>query len=507
MQIRNRKASLLLILCIDLDSVYYRLYEQLRRTILNHDYCVPIRKVLRRARAESQTLDHPFHIVWSLRTISSAMSERNLILLSRKLSVAGSRHSLHSSRIHWNGRNGHGRECVGGIATASITGEAPVSRCGALAHQPFRWWECYFEASGPGRWASREVQCRHVASATYNRDQDHLRWSGGYLHSSSYAALQFERRLVLPTMDSLNARSSDSKSWFGRATMCPARDWRCSHQERHRCSGKLRHAKAPHRAPRTDIYRRRQTAGESRHHSIQPVHSDPAILRAWPKLLGAARCKRAFAYKDFLDGDVVLALGSDALTAPYAPLSNLYCTTARQSAKEPKSLGTINEQYALPLATAKYGGGYGRRGILMLCWCVDWEIEGWTQGLFRRSWYELDLGRLAESTGVPDLVWGKESLWLRWWRALVDLGLGSVATWTKSPSRYSTRNLLGFQLFSISPTLLFTLIIPEYILCYCCAVSPSHSINRPQKLDCRLSNGSMAGREKSVAKTPAEIPR
>ncbi|CAD6591110.1 MAG: hypothetical protein ASARMPREDX12_004925 [Alectoria sarmentosa] len=86
--------------------------------------------------------------------------------------------------------------------------------------------------------------------------------------------------------------------------------------------------------------------------TAQPVRLDPAIFRAWPKLLGEARCKRAFACKDFLDGGAVLALGSDAPTAPYAPLSNLYCATTRRSAKEPESLGTTNERYALPLATA-----------------------------------------------------------------------------------------------------------------------------------------------------------
>ncbi|KAK5093332.1 hypothetical protein LTR70_004702 [Exophiala xenobiotica] len=35
--------------------------------------------------------------------------------------------------------------------------------------------------------------------------------------------------------------------------------------------------------------------------SIQPVHADPAIFRAWPQLIGAERCKRAFAYKEFAE--------------------------------------------------------------------------------------------------------------------------------------------------------------------------------------------------------------
>lgn len=48
----------------------------------------------------------------------------------------------------------------------------------------------------------------------------------------------------------------------------------------------------------------------------------------------------------------MLAFGHDAPTALHAPLSNLYCTTSRRSAREPESLATTNELYALPLATA-----------------------------------------------------------------------------------------------------------------------------------------------------------
>ncbi|KAL2060778.1 hypothetical protein VTL71DRAFT_9420, partial [Oculimacula yallundae] len=86
--------------------------------------------------------------------------------------------------------------------------------------------------------------------------------------------------------------------------------------------------------------------------SIQPVHADPAILRAWPKLLGEHRCGRAFAYKDFEDGGARLALGSDAPTAPHAPFPNMYTVTTRRSAREPASFETVNEHFALSLASA-----------------------------------------------------------------------------------------------------------------------------------------------------------
>lgn len=127
--------------------------------------------------------------------------------------------------------------------------------------------------------------------------------------------------------------------------------------------------------------------------SIQPVHSDPAILRAWPKLLGENRCNRAFAYKDFLDGGAVLALGSDAPTAPHAPLSNLYCATTRRSAREPESLATTNEQYALPLATAMAAA---TEGAAYSCFA-----DGWT-GRLRPG--------LKADFVVVDMSWKAEDL-------------------------------------------------------------------------------------------------
>ncbi|KZF20528.1 amidohydrolase 3 [Xylona heveae TC161] len=84
--------------------------------------------------------------------------------------------------------------------------------------------------------------------------------------------------------------------------------------------------------------------------SVQAVHADPAILRAWPKLLGHERCGRAFAYKDFLDQGAALALGTDSPTAPYFALPNIYTATTRRSAREPESVETVNDHFALSLA-------------------------------------------------------------------------------------------------------------------------------------------------------------
>ncbi|KAF2279885.1 amidohydrolase family protein-like protein [Westerdykella ornata] len=87
--------------------------------------------------------------------------------------------------------------------------------------------------------------------------------------------------------------------------------------------------------------------------SVQPVHADPAILRAWPKLLGPERLKRAFAYKEFADNGAVLAIGSDCPTAPHAPMSNLYVATTRKSARQPDAGDLpVNENFRLGVAQA-----------------------------------------------------------------------------------------------------------------------------------------------------------
>ncbi|KAF1848101.1 amidohydrolase family protein [Cucurbitaria berberidis CBS 394.84] len=87
--------------------------------------------------------------------------------------------------------------------------------------------------------------------------------------------------------------------------------------------------------------------------SIQPVHSDPAILRAWPKLLGPERLKRAFAYSEFADEGATLAIGSDSPTAPHAPLPNLYVATTRRSARQPDAGDEpVNGNFRLDLAQA-----------------------------------------------------------------------------------------------------------------------------------------------------------
>lgn len=93
--------------------------------------------------------------------------------------------------------------------------------------------------------------------------------------------------------------------------------------------------------------------------SIQPVHADPAILRAWPKLLGEERCKRAFAYREFAEAGAPLALGSDAPTAPHLPLPNLFVATTRRSYREPELETVVNPHSALTVCQAVAGATHG----------------------------------------------------------------------------------------------------------------------------------------------------
>jgi predicted amidohydrolase YtcJ len=139
--------------------------------------------------------------------------------------------------------------------------------------------------------------------------------------------------------------------------------------------------------------------------SIQPVHADPAILRAWSKLLGPDRLKRAFAYSEFADHGASLAIGSDSPTAPYAPLPNLYVATTRKSAREPESKDApVNSTFGLDLAqaisAATIGAAYScfaehRVGSLEVGKMADftvvdmgWEDQELLKARVKETWFE-----------------------------------------------------------------------------------------------------------------------
>lgn len=127
--------------------------------------------------------------------------------------------------------------------------------------------------------------------------------------------------------------------------------------------------------------------------SVQPVHADPAILRAWPTLLGEERCGRAFAYKDFVSHQATLAIGTDSPTAPHLPLRNLYTATTRRSAREPASITTVNEHFKLSLLEAV---GAATTGSAYSCFAD-------------RFTGRLEVGKKADFV-VVDMAWEAEKL-------------------------------------------------------------------------------------------------
>lgn len=98
--------------------------------------------------------------------------------------------------------------------------------------------------------------------------------------------------------------------------------------------------------------------------SVQPVHSDPAILVDYQKLIGPHLWDRAFAYKEFLDHHACVAFGTDAPTARHLPLPNLYNATTRKSATQPQMTDRTTPHQALTMSQAFHaataGAAYSR---------------------------------------------------------------------------------------------------------------------------------------------------
>lgn len=98
--------------------------------------------------------------------------------------------------------------------------------------------------------------------------------------------------------------------------------------------------------------------------SIQPVHSDPDMVRKYESLIGPELWKRAFPYREFADVKTCLAIGTDAPTARHLPLPNLYNATTRRSATDPSLKTQTQPHNALSLdqaiIAATRGAAYSR---------------------------------------------------------------------------------------------------------------------------------------------------
>lgn len=127
--------------------------------------------------------------------------------------------------------------------------------------------------------------------------------------------------------------------------------------------------------------------------SVQPVHLDPATFGGWPEMLGIQRCKRAFAYQDFVDAGAHLAFGTDAPTAGHHALSNLYIATTRRSSIDPSLQDTVNPEFTVSLATA-----------------VSAATAGAAYASFADSWTGSLRPGFSANFVVLDMLWAPESL-------------------------------------------------------------------------------------------------
>jgi predicted amidohydrolase YtcJ len=104
--------------------------------------------------------------------------------------------------------------------------------------------------------------------------------------------------------------------------------------------------------------------------SMQPVHADPAIQPNWAAMLGAERSERGFPWPELVAGGARLVFGTDAPTAPYAPLPNLFIAATRRSALDP-DLAPTQPSYALALEDAM------RAATASAAWSVfDEDVRG-----------------------------------------------------------------------------------------------------------------------------------
>ena len=85
--------------------------------------------------------------------------------------------------------------------------------------------------------------------------------------------------------------------------------------------------------------------------SMQPVHCDPAIQENWREMLGPERAARGYPGRELVEAGAQLVLGTDAPTAPFAPLPNMFIAATRRSAFD-QSLPPNIPHYALPLDDA-----------------------------------------------------------------------------------------------------------------------------------------------------------
>lgn len=126
--------------------------------------------------------------------------------------------------------------------------------------------------------------------------------------------------------------------------------------------------------------------------SVQPVHCDPVVQGSWRERLGDSRIERGYPWAEFAAAGATIVLGTDAPTAPYAPLPNLYVATTRKSPGTP-TLQANHPELRLALAGAivaatrhaAAASGWGSsRGVLRPGYRADFVVlaqDPFTEGV------------------------------------------------------------------------------------------------------------------------------
>jgi predicted amidohydrolase YtcJ len=121
--------------------------------------------------------------------------------------------------------------------------------------------------------------------------------------------------------------------------------------------------------------------------SMQPVHSDPAIMDNWKAVLGDERQERGFPWHKFRESGVPITLGTDAPTAPHEALPNLYIALTGGSSLSPDLAPYHPERAFTPaeaLTALTAGGAYAGH----------MENVGRIRPGFRANFIELDVNPL-----------------------------------------------------------------------------------------------------------------
>lgn len=124
--------------------------------------------------------------------------------------------------------------------------------------------------------------------------------------------------------------------------------------------------------------------------SMQPVHADPAIQDNWRTMLGDERQDRAYPWTEFTDAGAILVLSTDAPTAPYEPLPNMFIAATRKSALD-QSLPANLPQYALGLEAALH---HATRDAAYSCRAE--HLEGSIAPIFLADFIVLETNPLSE---------------------------------------------------------------------------------------------------------------